>query len=111
MSVVATFPVAVSSLANVAASRPALSSLEVMTAANSSPGNATADRIAVAPMLPVPHTATRRISSHNHGRVIRLTATPQDCRRAAPIRGWDHGGRKPSHPSRRRHNTAPTAPN
>lgn len=56
MSVVATFPVAVSSLANVAASRPALSELEVMTAVSSSPGNATADRIAVAPccLYPTP---------------------------------------------------------
>ena len=47
--------------ANVAASRPALSSEEVMTPASRSPGKATVDRIAVAPMLPVPHTTTRLI--------------------------------------------------
>ena len=35
---------------------------EVMTPTSSSPGNATADRIAVAPMLPVPQTTTRLIS-------------------------------------------------
>jgi hypothetical protein len=32
-----------------------------MTPDNSSPGNAVTDRIAVDPILPVPHTATRRI--------------------------------------------------
>jgi hypothetical protein len=31
----------------------------VMTPESRNPGNATTDRIAVEPMLPVPHTATR----------------------------------------------------
>jgi hypothetical protein len=38
-----------------------LSGEEVMMPDNSSPGNAVTDRIAVDPILPVPHTATRRI--------------------------------------------------
>ena len=45
--------------ANVAASLPFLSGDDVMTPDSRKPGNATADRIAVAPILPVPHTATR----------------------------------------------------
>ena len=47
--------------ANVAASRPALAADEVITPTSSSPGNAMVDRIAVDPMLPVPHTTTRLI--------------------------------------------------
>jgi len=44
-----------------------LSGDEVMTPDSVNPGKATADRMAVAPILPVPHTATRR---------IRLTIVP-----------------------------------
>ena len=48
-----------SSRANVAASLPSLSGDDVMTPDSRNPGKATADRIAVAPIFPVPHTATR----------------------------------------------------
>ena len=51
-----------SSRANDAASLPALSADDVMTPDSCNPGKATADRIAVAPILPVPHTATRSIA-------------------------------------------------
>lgn len=54
----ALIPVGVSRPAKLAASRPALSSEEVITPVSRNPGNAVTERIDVAPMLPVPHTAT-----------------------------------------------------
>jgi hypothetical protein len=58
---VAVTPVSAARPANVAASRPAFSGEAVMTPASSKPGKAVADRMAVAPVLPVPQTTTRLV--------------------------------------------------
>src|SRR3954452_16632098 len=91
MSVVAETPVSASSRAKAAASFPALSGDDVITPDSCRPGNATADLIAVAPILPVPHTATRSTRTAYLQAVMNLTPGRISGSDTCQLRIWHPG--------------------